>query len=579
MNWRLKPKTPAEFVNQFPEYQLIVLQLLYNRGLKTQAEIDEFFNPDYEQDLHDPFLMLGVKEAVKRISKAIKNKEKMAIFGDYDADGVCGAVILKTTLEKLGANLSGGVYIPDRILEGYGLNIEAIKKLASQNVKLILTVDCGISDFEEVAFANSLGMEVIVADHHQIGPKLPAAKIIINPCQKKDKYPFKELAGAGVAFKLAQALLSKETKMERGREKWLLDLVAIATVADCVPLLGENRTIVRYGLVVLAQTQRIGLQELMRVARLNPIFEAEGLKTNLDTYSLGFMLAPRLNAAGRMDHASLAFRLLMAETEKEARDLAEKINGQNQQRQKLTNEIVAEIEERIKNVLADKNYPVIVEKDKKWSPGVVGLIAGRIKDKYNRPVIIFKEDAEISRGSARSIQTFNITDAIGQCADLLKEFGGHPEAAGLSLDNKNFNAFKEKINKIAKEELKEDDLSPVLEIDSEVESAQINWELFDNLAKFEPCGKGNERPRFLIKNLEILNKRFVGNGSQHLKLELKSDKLPEKIFKAIGFRLGVNGKENFEIGDKVDLVFELMADEWNGSRELQMKIIDIKNHE
>jgi len=581
MDWRLRSKVTEEFVKQFPEYNPIVLQLLWNRGLKTQETIDEFFNPDYEGDLHDPFLMLGMKEAVKRILKAIKKQEKIAIFGDYDADGVCGAVILKTVLEELGGNLSGGVHIPDRKVEGYGLNNDAIKKIAEQKVHLILTVDCGISDFEEIKLANSLGVEVVVVDHHQIGGKLPDAKVIIDPWQKKDRYPFKELAGAGVAFKLAQALLSKGSKIKSGWEKWLLDLVAIATVADCVPLLGENRTLVRYGLIVLAQTQRAGLQELMKIARLNPVFESDTMTTNLNTYSLGFILAPRLNAAGRMDHASIAFKLLSTNERNEARDLAEKINQQNQQRQKMTDGIVAEIEERIRPYIDDKNRPVIVEIDKKWSAGVIGLVAGKIADRYHRPTIIFKEEALESRGSARSIPSFNIIEAIGQCKELLKEFGGHPGAAGLSLSNDNFPVFIKKINQIAREKLKDEDLIPVIEIDSEIQPDEISWELFDKLVQFEPCDREDNRyPSFLIKNLEIVNSRLVGNGMSHLKLELRSDKLPaggqDKIFKAIGFRLAKNGNQDLKAGDKVDLVFELMVDQWNGNRELQLKIIDIK---
>jgi len=576
MVWQIKPKIPDEFIKQFPEYQPIVLQLLYSRGLRTQQQIEEFFNPDFDQDLHDPFLMLGVRQAVRRIGQAIKKREKIAIFGDYDCDGVCGAVILKTILEELGADLSGGVYIPDRIIEGYGLNIPAIRKLADQKTDLILTVDCGISDVAEIKLAKSLKIDVIVIDHHRLGPKLPAADVIIDPWQKRDKYPFKELSGAGVAFKLVQALI-KKSEIKPGWEKWLLDLVALSTVADSMPMLGENRTLVRYGLIVLAQTKRIGLQELMKIARLNPIFEAETLKTNLDTYSLGFILAPRLNAAGRMKHASLAFELLMAQSQGEAGSLAEKINEHNRQRQKITDEIVAEIETRIESYLKDKTRPVIVEIDKNWSPGVVGLVAGKICDRHHRPTIIFKEDNEISRGSARSVPGFDIMAAISECASLLKEFGGHPAAAGVSLVNKNYAAFKEKINELARKKLTDEDLTPKLEIDSQLQPPDINWELFDDLERFEPFGIGNEHPKFLLRDLEISNVRLVGNGQRHLKLELVSSKLADKVFRAIGFSLAnKNGNDSLKVGDKVDIVFELITDEWNGTRNLQLKITDLK---
>lgn len=577
MIWKLKEQAPEKFVSSFPEYPLAVLALLYHRGLKTQAQIDEFFNPDYEGDLHDPFLMLGMKEAVKRIKKAIEEQEQVAIFGDYDADGVCGSVILKTILEKLGVNTAGGVFIPNRLKEGYGLSAEAIKKTIADGTKLIITVDCGISSVEEIVLANKLGAEVLVTDHHQIGKILPAAKIIINPWQAKEKYPFKELAGAGVAFKLAQALVLESKTVNAGWEKWLLDLVALATVADCMPLLGENRTLVRYGLVVLAQTKRPGLQELMKVARLSPVFEIEKLSTNLDTYSLGFVLAPRLNAAGRIEHADLALDLLLTNDREKAKEMAEKINDHNRRRQKITEEIVVEIESKIKQAVFDKQKPFVIESSKEWSPGIIGLVAGKIADRHHRPTMIFTEQEDGTfRGSARSVVGFNVVEAIGKCQDLMIEFGGHPGAAGLSLKKENFNKFKEKINKIASAKLLDKDLTPVLEIDAELQAGDINWPLFDELIKFEPFGKDNEAPIFLAKDFIISALRIVGNGSKHLKLELKSQKLPGKVFKAIGFGLVKNNQAEFKVGDNVDLVFEIIKDEWNGRRDLQLRVEDIK---
>jgi len=580
MIWKLKDRAPEKFVSSFPEYPSAVLNLLYHRGFKTQAQVDEFFNPDYEGDLHDPFLMLGMKEAVKRIKQAIRKQEQLAIFGDYDADGVCGAVVLKTILEKLGANLRGGVFIPNRLKEGYGLNEAAIKKTITGGTKIIITVDCGISSITEIALANKLGAEVIVTDHHQIGKILPAAKIIVNPWQAKDKYPFKELAGAGVAFKLVQALVLESKEVGAGWEKWLLDLVALATVADCMPLLGENRTLVRYGLIVLAQTKRPGLQELMKVARLSPIFEIEKLSTNLDAYSLGFVLAPRLNAAGRIEHADLALDLLLTADREKAKQMAQKINEHNRRRQKITDEIVAEIESKIKQEVFNKQKPFVIESSKEWSPGIIGLVAGKIADRHHRPTMIFSEKEDgVLRGSARSVAGFNLVEAITKCQDMMIEFGGHPGAAGLSLKKENFSKFKEKINKIASAKLLDKDLTPVLEIDSELQAEDINWPLFDELIKFEPFGKGNEAPIFLVKDFIISSLRIVGNGSKHLKLELKINKSPGKIFKAIGFGLVKNGGANLKIGDKVDLVFEILKDEWNGRRDLQLKVEDIKKKE
>jgi len=580
MLWNLKPVAPQEFIDRFPEYLPAVLTLLYHRGLKKQAQIDEFFNPDYEGDLHDPFLMLGIKEAVKRIKEAIEKQEQIAIFGDYDADGVCGSVVLKTVLEKLGANTAGGVFIPNRLKEGYGLSATAIEKTIKGGTKIIITVDCGISSIEEIVLANKLGAEVIVTDHHQIGKTLPAAKIIINPWQVKDKYPFKELAGAGVAFKLAQALVSKTHEINAGWEKWLLDLVSLATVADYMPLLGENRTLVRYGLIVLAQTNRPGLQELMKVARLSPVFEIEKLSTNLDAYSLGFVLAPRLNAAGRIEHADLALDLLLTNDRKKAKEMAQKINEHNRQRQKITDEIVAEIESKIKQTVFDKQKPFVMESSKEWSPGIIGLVAGKIADRHHRPTMIFHEQEEgFLRGSARSVVGFNLVEAISKCQDLLVEFGGHPGAAGLTLKKENFNKFEAKINKIASAQLLDKDLTSILEIDFELQAEEINWPLFDELVKFEPFGKNNEAPIFLVKDLIISSLRVVGNGSKHLKLELKASKLPGKTFKAIGFGLVKNNQTEFKIGDRVDLAFEIIKDEWNGRRDLQLRVEDIKKKE
>lgn len=597
MIWQLKPSAPKEFIAQFPEYNPVVLELLSRRGINTQEKIDEFFNPDYEGDLHDPFLMLGMAEAVKRITKAIEKKEKTAIFGDYDADGVCGAVLLQATLAELGADISGGIYVPDRVKDGYGLNQEAIKKMKEEGVGLMLTVDCGISEKADIDFANSLGLEVVVTDHHQPGKSLPKAQAIVNPWQSKDKYPFKELAGVGVAFKLAQALIGSSKKTKPGWEKWLLDLVALGTVADCMPLLGENRTLVRYGLIVLAQTQRMGLQELMKVARLNPIYEIEKfhptgdhpkgektkigeMRTNLDTYSLGFVLAPRLNAAGRIDHADLAVDLLLTQDRGEAAAMAKKINDHNGRRQKITEDIVKEIERRIAGDLNNAKKPVLFASDANWSPGVIGLVAGKIADRHNRPAFIFSSASQSQpthlRGSARSVPAFNLIEAISSCAELLAEYGGHIGAAGLELEAKNLAAFEEKINQIACQKLKGIDLTPVLEVDAELKPADINWKLFDNLEKFEPFGKNNERPLWLIKNLEVVGVRVVGNGSKHLKLELKSEELPKKIFKAIGFGLAGNSNSDLAFGDKIDIVCEIIVDEWNGTRNLQFKIVDLK---
>ena len=552
--WKINKKTPKAFLNKFPEYSRLTLQLLWDRGLKTQKAIDEFFNPDYDEDLHDPFLMKGVKKAVARIEKAIKNKEKITIFGDYDADGVCGTAILSETLNALGNNPN--TYIPDRNKEGYGLNPNAIKEVAAKKTSIIITVDCGITDIEEIKLANKLGMDVVVIDHHEVPAKIPSATAIVNPRQKGEKYPFRDLAAAGVAFKVAQALL--KYKIQSGWEKWLLDLVAIATVADMEPLLGENRTLVNYGLVVLAKTKRLGLQELMKIARI---------KSTPDAYTLGYVLGPRLNAAGRMEHANTAYKLLITKSKKKAETIAKRLDQRNQERQRLTDRIMREAEGRL-----DKKQKLIFEGDKDWSIGVVGLIAGRLKEKYYRPIIIFQKMKDVSKGSARSIPSFNIVEAISQCQELLEDFGGHPQAAGFTVPNENLKKFEQKLLKFADKKIRKEDLVSVLSVDLEMEPEELNFETYEEIQRFAPFGKENPRPLFLMKDLKVSNFRAVGNNCSHLKIYLTKG---SKDFQAIGFGLG-DFCDIIKQGDKVDTVFELITDDWNGARELQLKIIDIK---
>ncbi|OGZ32858.1 MAG: single-stranded-DNA-specific exonuclease RecJ [Candidatus Portnoybacteria bacterium RIFCSPLOWO2_12_FULL_39_9] len=578
--WRLKPKAPEDFIKQFPEYSPLVLQLLYNRGLKTQPQIDEFFNSDYEQDLHDPFLFKGMKKAVSRILKAVKKQEKIIVYGDYDADGVCSSAILMDALQKIGAqNLA--IYIPDRNKEGHGLHLKAVKNLAKQGGQLIITLDCGITGFEAAESANSSGIDVIIADHHRPLEKLPKAKAVIDPHQPADKYPFKELAGAGVAFKLAQALLSRGAGVPEGIEKWFLDLVALATIADVMPLIGENRTLVKYGLGVLAQTKRIGLQELMKAVRLNPLvsqpsFNGEPPLTNLDSYTLAYILAPRINVASRLDHANTAYQLLMTQSKKEAEEIARQLDILNRQRQEITDKIVKEIEKRLDG--KDKIDKIIFEGDAHWPLGMVGLAASKITEKYHRPSFIFNLAKEKAHGSWRSIPDFNIMAAISKTADLMEGFGGHPGAAGCVILEKNLELFKKKILTIADKQLKEEDLKPILEIDTRLFPEEISFKNYDQIQSFAPFGQNNQEPKFLIQSLEIRDLRVVGNNGKHLKLEFLIPEQEGKLLrrlKAIGFGLGEKG-EKLKVGDKIDLVFKFIIDEWNGTRDLQMKVVDLR---
>jgi len=516
--WILKDRTQENIIDQ----------LLENRGIKNR---EQFFNPKYE-DLADPFLMKGVKKAVGRIRRA----RKIAIFGDYDADGVTGAIILKNLVESL--KFQPIVYIPDRKKEGYGLNAKAIKELAEQSADLIITVDCGISDFTEVALANKLGIDVIITDHHAIPEKLPDAFAIINPKQNNCSYPFKRLAGVGVAFVLARAF-------KFDFEKWLLDLVAIGTVADCMDLIGENRILVKYGLIVLEKTRNLGLRSI--------------LPSKIDARSIAFQIAPRLNSAGRMDHANTSYQLLVSSSEKEVEKLAQKLEKNNQHRQRETEKILKEAREKIN---LDQKF--IFAYNRNWLIGVIGLVAGKLCDEYHRPVVIIGEDA----GSCRSIDAFNIIEALTECSDFLVEFGGHARAAGFKIETNKIKIFEQKLEKIVEQKLKPEDLICSLEIDAELQTEEVGWGLYNQIQLFEPFGEGNPKPKFLLKNALIQDIRCVGNGNQHLRMSASG-------FKAIGFNCA-GYASHLKIGDKIDLVFELEQDDWQGYKNLQLKIVDLR---
>ncbi len=578
MKWQIAKPISEEFKNKFPEIDPVVLQLLWNRGIKTQEQIDEFLYPDYGQDIHDPFLFLDMEKAVERILEAVKNKEKIVVHGDYDTDGVCSALIMVSTLEALGADVA--VYLPHREIEGYGLNVQTVEELGKNKVNLIITTDCGISNRKEIKRAKELGMEVIVTDHHAEPQVLPEdALAIVDPQLKREKYPFRELSGAGVAFKVVQAIL-KNYKLQitnykidvEAFEKWLLDLVAIATVADIMPIVGENRTLVKYGLIVLNKTRRIGLKKLI---------ESAGLNKNkwLDARNIGFQIGPRLNAAGRVNHANQAYQLLKTQDESEAQKLAEVLNKTNEERQKLSDEITAKAKEQIGKATKEKILFAIGED---WPLGIVGLVAGKIVDEYWRPTFVMTLREGKIEGSGRSIPGFDITMTLHEVKDFFSRYGGHVGACGFTLKDKNdLENFKKALCQVAEKRLVGVELEPILEVDAEVKLKKINWELFELLEKFAPFGKGNERPRYLARDLVVEKIEAVGQNGNHLRLMLSqinestNGGKAKNVKKFIGFCFG-DWCQKLKVGDKVDVVFEIDANEWNGNRELQLKIIDLK---
>ncbi len=570
MKWKIAKKISPDFKSQFPEINPIILQLLYNRGLRTQEEIDAFLLPDYSQDLYDPFLFVDMERAVKRIFLAIKKKERILIYGDYDADGISAAVILFEFFRKLGVKVD--VYLPDREREGYGLNKEAIKNFVQQKIDLIITVDCGISNSSEVDLASKSGIEIIITDHHNEPNQLPKrAYALINPKLSREHYPFKFLAGVGVSYKLIQALIAKQKEflgeevIKSGWEKWLLDLVAVGTVADLMPLLGENRTLVKYGLIVLNKTPRIGLNALIEKAGLS--------KNNLSTDNIAFQIAPRLNAAGRMDHANVSFKLLTTESLEEAEKIALELNQINQQRQKLIEKIVNEINQKLEKEDFQKKSILIWGKD--WPVGIIGLIAGRLTDKWYRPSIVLTEKERTMVASGRSIKELDIMEVLKELDDYFLNYGGHSRACGFTLkDKKLLESFQKDLEELIEEKLKGVDFEGELFIESQVSLREITWQFYEDLEKFEPFGQDNNRPRFLVENVEVIGLERVGSNGHHLRIFVRDDEFITK--KMIGFNLSENWAEKLKIGDRIDVVFELSVNQWNGSQELQLKIIDLK---
>ncbi|MBI2623912.1 single-stranded-DNA-specific exonuclease RecJ [Candidatus Parcubacteria bacterium] len=571
----LKPSAPVDFHARFPEYPRVIRDLLWQRGILNEGAVDEFFHPDYGEDLHDPFLLSGMARAIERISDAIGCGEKILVYGDYDADGVCASAILITVLRKCGADVE--VYLPNRNSEGYGLTRERIEACVAEGVGLIITIDTGITFGEEVALAEAAGVNVVICDHHLPPPVLPRAYAIVDPKLPGDGYPFKHLAAAGVAFKVVQALMARGGfGLANGSEKLLLDLVAVATIADVMPLLGENRTLVTAGLYILAHTTRPGLKALIEVSGITPkvlggdYAAGQIPRTNLDADAVGFQLAPRLNAASRLDHANTSLELVMTADPSRAAEIAQKLDEKNRERQRIVDDIAAEIEVTLDPAALPK---IIIAGNAEWQPGILGLVAGRLKDKFYRPAIIYQRGPKESRGSCRSIEAFNIVEAMRQCGDIFTQMGGHPRAAGFSIASDKLDELEVCLGRTAEAWLKPEDLAKPTEADVEISSSEFTWELADWVERLEPFGEGNPEPKLVMRNLDVVEARAVGANGKHLKLTLRPDSDPRRFIKAIAFGQG-NGSTSGQLapGDRVDACFAVSVNEWNGSRELEMKV-------
>ncbi|MSR68188.1 single-stranded-DNA-specific exonuclease RecJ [Candidatus Saccharibacteria bacterium] len=536
-------------------------KLLAHRGL-SRDQAQNFLEPDYNNGLSDPFALPGMDKAVRRILRAIKAKEKIVIYGDYDIDGLSASALLYDALTTMGVEV--GLYIPDRFEEGYGLNSEAIKKLKKQKNDLIITVDCGTTAHEQAKVAQKIGIDLIITDHHEPDGGIPKGAIAcVNPkLDKKNKLEY--LAGVGVAFYLVRALQTKTDLLKPGHEKWLLDLVALGTICDVVPLVGDNRILASYGLRVLKMTHRQGLLALAKSSMVDIKIANE--------IDLGFKIGPRLNAAGRLAHAQKALDLLITKDPQAAEAIALELGELNYKRQQATKEILAACSKQASRYKRD---PILVLSDPEWSHGVVGIVASKISEKWHKPTIILQELGEVSKGSARSYGTFDIIKAIRSCEDFLESCGGHSFAAGLKLKTDRLTELRYRINQYAAANMDVKNNFRTLTVGVNLSSQSANIKLYDEITQLAPFGNANKRP-YLMGRYEIVQIRLVGDDSSHLRLQLVDTNGNQHT--AIGFGMASSYRW-LENSKTIELVFELSENIWQNKRQHQLEIIDIRPYE
>ncbi|HOZ55267.1 MAG TPA: single-stranded-DNA-specific exonuclease RecJ [Clostridia bacterium] len=532
----------------------LLAKILVNKGLVEEEKIKVFLNPT-RSDFHDPYLMPDMSIAVDRISKAIEEKEKIIIYGDYDVDGITSITVLKKFLQDRGVDVD--CYIPNRLEEGYGLNKNAINKIFENGYNLMITVDCGISGIEEIDYANSLGLEIIVTDHHEQGEFLPKALAIVDAKRKDNKYPFNQLAGVGVVFKVIQALGIKYGLDEKEYLKYL-DLVCVGTISDIVPLIDENRVIAKLGLKLVEMTQNIGLKTLLKDV---------GYK-KVDSTTVSFGIAPRINACGRMGHEQEALQLFLTDNILEAQKISEKLNEYNRARQETEKKI---FEQALKIVeKEEKNKPCIILGNDEWHHGVIGIVASKVTEMYFKPSILICFEGEDGKGSGRSIPGFDLHDALSKCGEYIDKFGGHSMAVGISVKKEDFENFKNEFQKYtASTDIHS--ILPIVNIDEEITLKDFNLSAVNDLKYLEPFGEGNKMPIFMYKNLKINSIRALSEG-KHLKLTLKDDNF---IMEAIGFNLGHLSTE-YKIGDKIDVAGSLEINSFNSRETVQINLKDIR---
>jgi single-stranded-DNA-specific exonuclease len=544
-----------------------VTVLLVNRGVSTKEQADQFLASDLTQ-LHDPFLMAGMDRAVERVIRAIENKESITVFCDYDVDGVTSAAFLTHFFRDLNCQVSA--YLPERQAEGYGLNSEAVRKIRDQGASLMITADCGITGVKEVALANELGLDVIVTDHHQVGEEgLPQAIAVLNPHRKECDYPFRFLSGVGLAFKLAIGVRNGLHSVGRKKEdlpnlKRHLDLFALGTIADVAPLTGENHILTRHGLGVLSTSAKPGLVALKEVA---------GIVGNVDARSVGFGLGPRLNAAGRLGKADSGLHLLTTTDLSVAKALAQELEQTNQERKEIQEETFLEAESLMRNEIDVDSQRVIVLASEIFHPGVIGIAASKIVDKYHRPTVLIALEDGIGKGSGRSIPKFNLFKAFTDCSSHLIQFGGHAYAAGLSIQEENVAAFSDAMNAVGHRHLSEEDLIPEVKIDTTLDISQINFTLYKNISMLEPFGAENPVPSFQSQNIKIKEVKYIGKEKNHVRFRAVQGRGQIEV---VAFNFASIFESLDTAPEQFDIAYELHLNSWNGREKLELRLLDIR---
>ncbi|HEX79113.1 MAG TPA: single-stranded-DNA-specific exonuclease RecJ [Dehalococcoidia bacterium] len=552
LRWNILTTIPADHPINSYGFSSLIAQLLYNRGVTEPSQIEQFLKADSRLS-GDPWLIPDMHQAVTRTYRALLSGEHIAVYGDFDADGITGTALLVQGLEALGGNITP--YIPHRLEEGHGLNSAALEYLQQDGASLVISVDCGITGISQTAKAKKKGLDIIITDHHTPLEELPPAIANIDPKRADSDYPFSDLAGVGVAFKFLQALYQS-----MGREAQLngfLDLVALGTVADMMPLLGENRYLVKQGLNLINTQPRPGIREMALLA---------GITTdNLNTDDISWILAPRLNATGRLEHALSSYKLMITDSEDEARQIAMVLEEKNAERQRLTIKALSKAREQI---LGRGITPILIASDNDYPAGIIGLVAGRLTDEFYRPSLVIRTGDSHSSGSCRSIPEFNIIQALNYCRNLFSRFGGHARAAGFTLPTKNLPYLEQQLRQMAAKELAGIDLRPRLDIDARTTLHQLRGNTYKSIQELAPFGQGNQPPVFISQHVEVADCQSMGNNGEHLRLKLKQNGV---TWDAVAFRLG---NCLSEVHSFIDIVYNLKLEQWCGQERLRLNILD-----